>query len=172
MGWELRDIPHWWHLWQVPSGVQRSSAPGQREMQPRIIKSMRNTEPAGEWYGLDLSHRSASRSCPICSRSNTPSAPSNTLQCSQYPPQSLAVTFPSTSRGVNALPLLRVGQDELGVPGVPAGSHSQADPGAPGPGTGTVPLAAGFKGEGRELHPSPKVFLPARCSASNSWERV
>lgn len=97
-------------------------------MQPKIIKPMRNTDPAGDWHRLDLPCRSATTSCPVCSCSTNPQCSHNTPQCSQYPPPSFAVTFPNTSCCANAVPLLRVGQDELGVPWDPIPRHRHRSP--------------------------------------------
>lgn len=66
----------------------------------------------------------------------------------------------------------------LGASGIPFPGGSRRA----GTDTGTVPLPAGFKGAGRELHPSPKVFLAAPamlgeatagrgCDQAGSWER-
>lgn len=109
MGWQLWDIPHLWHLWCIPRC--RGAASGERETRSKITKTMRNRDPAQAGSAPSLCHHIPPLLLPQC------------------PHQ---VTFPDTSCGANAVPLLRAGQDELGVPWVPAGSHSQADPGVPG----------------------------------------
>lgn len=162
---EPRDIPHWWHLWQVPGRLQRSGAPGQWETQPKIIKMilkmMRNTDPAGERHRLDLPHGSATSSCPICSPSVPHPATCPYLpRCQRCPAAPCRAGRARGARGASGIPL-------------PGGSRRA------GTDTGTVPLPAAFKGAGRELHPSPRVFwqrdarraTAGRGCDAGSWER-
>lgn len=121
-------------------------------------------------HGLALPHHSAGRTHPALSQSNTP-------QCPQYPSLEPSSDLSKYLMQCHALPLLHAGKDDVGVPATGeeeellsptpvlkahrtrAGFHPRADPCAAGPGAGTVPITAGFKGEGRgkesQQHPSP-----------------
>lgn len=165
---------------------------------PKAIKNMRNMVLAGAgcmgWLCPIALPAGPVLSSPAVTHPSPPSIPLS----------SLPVTFPNTSCGATLSRCSVPGRMRSGCQGHPvpgeeeeslspapapkahreqARSHPRTDPGAAGPGAGTAPLPAGFKGEGRGKespqrpspgfswqHDAPRATAGRGCDAG-SWER-